>query len=157
MTTPTPRGTNSAYPVRISDHPDLSASPVTRPRRVLLAEDDDDLRLGLAALLRFDGYEVYAVSDGVKLLDKLGSRWLTQALDSPADVIVTDLRMPGVNGLSIVEGLRAGGWQQPVIMMSAFGDDEVRARIGRIAGVVFLAKPFEPVALERALAELTEA
>ncbi|HEX7479989.1 MAG TPA: response regulator [Polyangiales bacterium] len=156
MTNMAPRNVDSAYPARLSEHPDLESGCAARVPRVLLAEDDDDLRLGLTALLRFDGYDVYAVADGTSLLDKLASRLLSQELATPVDVIVTDVRMPGVNGLAIVEGLRADGWAQPVVLISAFGDDEVRARVERLESVVFLAKPFEPAALERVLADLTD-
>ncbi|MEZ4272172.1 MAG: response regulator [Myxococcota bacterium] len=122
--------------------------------RVLLAEDDYDIRESLSRLLEADGYEVLALSNGVELLDYLASWILDERQGSPADVIVTDIRMPGFNGLSIVEGLRAKGWLQPVIVMSAFGDDEIRHRVSRMGKATFFAKPFNPVELEKTITEV---
>jgi CheY-like chemotaxis protein len=133
-----------------------SAAAATGRRRVrvLLAEDDQDVRYGLARILSIDGYEVHAVASGAELLDALAAWILSEEKEPPADVIVTDVRMPGFNGLNIVEGLRANGWDQPVVVMSAFGDDTMRERIRKMGGVEFLEKPFDPEELEKALEEL---
>lgn len=134
------------------------ASPSERARgriRILLAEDDWDLRTALVNLLKFDGYEVSAVANGSELLDALASWILAETTHPPVDVILTDVRMPGFGGLSIVEGLRANGWGQPIIVISAFGDDALRDRIRRLPGVMFLPKPLDLAELDRALAEVT--
>jgi CheY-like chemotaxis protein len=124
------------------------------PVRVLLAEDDGDVRAGLARLLRHDGYDVVEVCDGAQLLEVVAG-WLTGESPACPDVIVTDVRMPGFSGLSVIEGLRAGGMRQPVIVMSAFGDAAMRERIESLSEVRFLAKPFDPAELESALAMYT--
>jgi CheY-like chemotaxis protein len=126
----------------------------SRSARILLAEDDDEIRRALESLLSFDGYQVYAVENGGELMDYLSGWILGDTDDKPADVIITDIRMPGFNGLTILEGLRARGWKLPVIVISAFGDDEIRRRVQNLGDAVFLSKPFEPVDLERAVAEL---
>jgi CheY-like chemotaxis protein len=127
-----------------------------RSARILLAEDDDEIRRALERLLSFDGYQVFAVENGGELLDYLSSWILGDTSEVPADVIITDVRMPGFNGLSILEGLRARGWTLPVIVISAFADPEIRERVERLGGAVFFAKPFEPLDLERAVEELYE-
>lgn len=116
-------------------------------RRVLLAEDDADLRVGLARLLRQQGHAVCEVSDGARLLEELAS-WLLDGEGEPADVVVSDVRMPGVNGLSIAEGLRAGGYSGPIVLISAFGDDEMHERVARLPHVSFLPKPLDPAQLD---------
>ena len=62
------------------------------------------------------------------------------------DLIVTDIRMPGQTGLSIVEGLRngskPGSWRIPVMLMTAFGDAETHAEAKRLGAVIF-DKPFD--------------
>jgi CheY-like chemotaxis protein len=125
-----------------------------RSARILLAEDDEEIRRALASLLSFDGYQVLAVDNGGELMDCLSGWILGDTDEAPADVIITDIRMPGFNGLSIVEGLRARGWTLPVIVISAFGDREIRERVERLGGAVFFAKPFEPLDLERAVEDL---
>lgn len=125
--------------------------------RILLAEDDDEIRGALEDLLRQGGYEVYTVGNGGELLDYLASWILDDAAEDPADVIITDVRMPGFSGLSILEGLRARGWRLPVIVISAFGDEEVRERVARLGDALFVQKPFEPLAVERAVQTLSRA
>jgi DNA-binding response OmpR family regulator len=128
----------------------------SRSARILLAEDDEEIRGALERLLAFDGYEVLAVDNGGELLDYLSGWILGDTDEAPADVIITDIRMPGFNGLSILEGLRARGWTQPVIVMSAFGDEEIRERVERLGAAIFFPKPFEPSELERAVERLSE-
>lgn len=135
---------------------DPSQADEAEPRRVrvLIAEDDHDIRVGLRQLLEVAGYSVDCVSTGADLLGYL-SPWILgerTRKDPPADVIVTDVRMPGFNGLNIVEGLRAHGFHQPVIVMTAFGDDTMRERVARMGQATLIDKPFDPVALEQLLA-----
>ena len=82
----------------------------TRKPCVLIAEDDEEMRRLLAQALQKDGYEVSECSNGFRLLDKLGN-----ALRGPEvqncepkefDLIISDIRMPGVTGLSVLEGIR---------------------------------------------------
>ncbi len=123
-------------------------------RRVLLAEDDFDVRMGIARLLDMYGYEVRAVASGAELLDVLAT-WILDGDEAlPADAIVTDVRMPGFDGLHIVEGLREHGFQEPIVVISAFGDDDLRQRLKKLPDVRFLAKPFDPSRLTTVLAEL---
>jgi CheY-like chemotaxis protein len=137
-----------------SQHPQLHHSE--RRARVLLAEDDYELRLALAELLEFEGYGVRTVASGSALLDYLAS-WILREQDAlPVDVIITDVRMPGFNGLNIVEGLRATGWRHPIIVISAFGEPEMRERVARMGRAVFIDKPIDSIMLERALEELLD-
>jgi CheY-like chemotaxis protein len=124
--------------------------------RVLVAEDDPEIRCELARLLELNGYQVTAVSNGKALLDRLASWLLDESANSPTDLLVTDVRMPGLSGLSIVEGLRANGWSQPIVVISAYSDDEMSHRLEQLSDVTFLAKPFEPAALEALLSQLAE-
>lgn len=132
----------------IADHP----KPKARRTRVILAEDDPDVREGAAQLLRRVGFEVTTAASGTELLEKLAGRLLRDGDGRSADVIVTDVRMPGFNGLRVVEGLRAAGWQQPVVVITAFADAALRERVGRLPSTALLAKPFAPEALEAAVA-----
>jgi CheY-like chemotaxis protein len=111
-----------------------------------LAEDDDELRWALADLLRRGGYDVEAVANGAKLVDELAACLLPGG--RPPDVIVTDIRMPAFNGLRVLEGFRAAGWSTPFILITAFGDDALRARAERAGATALLEKPFLPEELE---------
>jgi CheY-like chemotaxis protein len=125
--------------------------PTPARPRILLAEDDCELRSALASLLEHDGYQVHAVASGAALLDYLGTALLGDG-PQPADVIVTDVRMPGFNGLSIAEGLRANGWQQPIVVITAFDDATIRARVDGLGAARLFGKPFELQAVEQAIA-----
>jgi DNA-binding NtrC family response regulator len=134
--------------------PSADPAPAEGPRapRVLLAEDDDDLRWALSDLLKSEGYDVVAVPDGRVFLEQLGSAVLLGQAALPADVIVTDVRMPGLTGMQILERIRERGWSIPVVVISAYADREVRAQAERL-GASFLHKPLDFGALQRIIAE----
>ncbi|HEY1890905.1 MAG TPA: response regulator transcription factor [Steroidobacteraceae bacterium] len=86
--------------------------------RVALAEDQDLVRAGLQALLERLGVEVVLLAaDGAELLERIDA--------SPADVIVSDIRMPGQNGISMVRELRQRGNRTPVVMLTTFEDADL--------------------------------
>jgi DNA-binding response OmpR family regulator len=111
-----------------------------RPK-LLLVEDDDEVRVALTRALEGAGYAVRALADGRHFADVAASALLLDSSDSSPDVIVTDVRLPGFNGLGVVEGLRLAGWDVPVVVISAFGDAEMRARVAVLGHAVLLAKP----------------
>ncbi len=120
--------------------------------RVLLAEDDDDLRGALTEFLRGEGLTVVAVADGDAALAHLHD-----VGDAPPDLLVTDVRMPRVNGIELLEGVRARGLGLPVIVMSAFGDGDTRDRALALGATSFLAKPVDINDLQRAIRALSPA
>ena len=109
----------------------------------------------LVLLLRRSGYQVRAARNGVELLSILANWILNRRGPTPAEVLITDVRMPGFDGLNIVEGLIANGWTCPVIVMSAFADHSTYERVRRLRAVQFLEKPFDPAALERTIVQMT--
>jgi DNA-binding NtrC family response regulator len=111
--------------------------------RVLLAEDDDDLRWALSDLLKTDGYDVVAVADGRALLEHLGAAMLLEQRDAPPDLIISDIRMPGLTGMQLLECVRNRGWSTPVVLISAFGDDDTRRQAQALGATAFLGKPID--------------
>jgi CheY-like chemotaxis protein len=134
-----------------------SASSLLRPRlapfRILLAEDDPDMRQLVADALRADGHEVVELTDGGRLLVDIASRLKAGGDGEALDLIVTDVRMPVCTGLQILEALRAANWHTPVILMTAFGDDATRRRAEALMAVLF-DKPFDVDDLRTAVANL---
>lgn len=114
-------------------------------KRVLLAEDDEDLRKVLTETLRAEGFTVVECPNGLALAEILVSKREAKA---PVDLIVSDVRMPGVSGLSILEALAE--WEEfqhpPVILMTAFGNPRLRALVRKF-GATLLEKPFEMTTL----------
>jgi|GEM_PF-2249233 len=128
---------------------DAERSP-SRPRLVL-AEDDDQIRWSLAAMLEDDGYDVVSLPSGNAVLEHLGAAVLKETGAVLPDVIVTDVRMPGLNGIRLLEGVRANGWDIPVVLISAFGDDEMRRQANQLKATAFLDKPLDLEELQRVL------
>ena len=121
---------------------------------VTLAEDDDDIRTAVAMLLEDAGYQVEALSSGGMLLERLAPAILGDPDARRPDALVTDVRMPGVNGLAMMEGLRANGWDAPIVIMTAFADDEMRRRVSDLGSAALIAKPFDPETLTKTLGDL---
>jgi two-component system response regulator MprA len=111
--------------------------------RVLIVEDDPNVRTALSRALSFEGYEIDTAGDG--------GRGLEAVVQHPPDVIVLDVMMPFVDGLEMCRRLRARGDNTPVLMLTALGDVADRVE-GLDAGADdYLAKPF---ALEELLARV---
>lgn len=111
-----------------------------RPWRVVLAEDDDAMRLLLVDAIRADGHEVKHVSDGDALM-----RLLTICRTSGAvpDMLVSDVRMPGQTGLSVVRALRGWGWTIPIILITAFGTETAKCEAEAVGATILFSKPFD--------------
>jgi DNA-binding response OmpR family regulator len=109
-------------------------------RRIVVAEDDREMRRVIAATLIRDGFIVEEASDGPKLLITVIEA------DPPVDLVISDHRMPISSGLQVLAGLRDAGWSVPFILLSAFGDEDMRAEAIKL-NAIFLAKPFDLDAL----------
>jgi two-component system response regulator HydG len=118
----------------------LTANSIAGGRRALVAEDDGAMRSLVADALRAEGFEVDEVGDGAQML--LFVMKGPAGEPRPYDLLVSDVRMPFLDGITVVDRLRGCGIATPVILMSAFGDEWARARaIG--LDVVLMAKPFK--------------
>lgn len=111
--------------------------------RILLAEDDHEMRALLARALRRSGYEVIACSNGVELLEHLDSYILREEEHEEIDLIISDIRMPGLTGLEILEGLSKHDDFPPFILITAFGDAETHAEAERYGALAMFDKPFD--------------
>ncbi len=129
----------------------FTAAPAHEPPRILVAEDDDEMRRLVSESLREDGYDVVAVNDGGRLLVTLAHEFVHKDGAELADLIVSDIRMPISSGMQILEQLRATRWLGPVILMTAFGSPETRAH-ARALGALLLDKPFDMDDLRTAVA-----
>lgn len=119
-------------------------------RRVaLLAEDDMEMRLMLSLSLQNDGWSVVECKDGMELLAQIAPL-LDGENQAEYDLIVTDIRMPGVTGMEVVEGLADVPECPPMIVITAFGDVETHEHARQLGVAAVLDKPFEIDAFIRA-------
>ena len=114
-----------------------------RSLRILLAEDDPEMRRILAMVLRKDGYEVVEARDGLELLRSIGSPGLVQGRSVSFDLIVSDLRMPLFSGLDGLTYLNECDQKTPVILITAFGDGETHKEALRLGARRVFDKPFD--------------
>jgi len=116
--------------------------------RILLVDDDQAFRLSTAAILRDEAFDVTAVENA--------SEAVTALRDDAYDLILLDLRMPGVDGISLAEVLRKRGQSVPILMISGFGsvDSAVRALHSGVDD--FVTKPVEPEVLLSRIRDLLE-
>jgi two-component system response regulator PhoP len=103
--------------------------------RLLLIEDDAVLRLGLARQLEAEGYRVDQAADG--------EDGLFQAREYPVDLAIVDLGLPKMNGLAVVEQLRADGRTIPILILTARGSWQDKVRGLESGADDYLVKPFE--------------
>jgi two-component system response regulator HydG len=101
--------------------------------RVLVVDDEVNARSALVELLREEGYVVESAADAFKALGK--------AAEFSPDLVLTDLKMPGMDGLQLLGKLREADPELPVIVMTAFGDVETAVRAMRSGARDYLAKP----------------
>lgn len=118
------------------------------PYSVLIAEDDESLRRVAEYNLRQEGYAVTVARDGMEAAGILA--------DDPPDLLLTDLRMPGADGLSLLRQVRESALETEVILVTAFGtvDDAVRAM--KDGAFDFITKPVRWEELRHTVARALE-
>lgn len=114
--------------------------------RVLVIDDDVTFCRYLVEVLEHDGHEVDSANDALVGFER--------CLRDRYDAVICDVRMPLMLGTEFVTELRRDLPHQPVILISAFADDHVKAQADH-CNARLLSKPFDAAALEHALSEIT--
>jgi DNA-binding NtrC family response regulator len=114
---------------------------LNHPIKVLIVDDEASQRSGLAAMVSGWGMTARTASDGQDALVQLS--------EFPADVIVTDLNMPGLDGFGLLQKLRDTGDMPPAIVLTAYGNIETAVKtVHELGAYWFLEKPIQPGAME---------
>ena len=103
-------------------------------KRVLIVDDEPNLRRMLETLLAREGYEVAGAGSGDEALTRLAA--------DAFDLVVTDLRMPGMDGMELVSRIRAGGSHATVIVMTSYGSPETALAAMQAGAYDYISKPF---------------
>ena len=103
--------------------------------RILIVEDRDSLRRMLSTALGQEGHEIVAAENG--------DTALTELQRTDFDLVLTDLKLPGVSGLEVLAEAREGQPRVPVIVMTAYGTVQTAVEAMKLGAVDFLEKPIE--------------
>ncbi len=109
-----------------------------QPAKILVADDEQHLRRVLAALLRREGHDVVQAASGLEAIDHLGQ----------VDVVITDLRMPGADGMEVLRTASAKHPHVPVIMITAYGSVGQAVEAIKAGAFDYIEKPFEQEAIK---------
>jgi two-component system, LuxR family, response regulator FixJ len=121
--------------------PEMSA-PAESPSVVHVLDDDEAVRRGISLLLQSAGIPAVTHVSGVAFLEALPNL-------NEADIgcVLTDVRMPGLDGVALLEQLKAVGFSRPVVVMTAHGDVATAVRAMKAGAMDFIEKPFDDEAL----------
>src|SRR5882672_5048724 len=103
--------------------------------RILLIEDDENIASSLQLVLGNEGYEV--------VVNKRGDDGLALAQKESFDLVLTDLKLPGLNGLELIRQLHSTQPRLPIILMTAHGTSETAIEATKFGAYDYLVKPFE--------------
>jgi len=117
-------------------------------RRILVVDDDRTFRLSTAELLRQDGHRTEVAADAQEAMASLEV--------GDFDLMLLDLRMPGLDGLRFVEVVRKRGFRLPIVMISGFGTIDSAVEAIHLGADDFLTKPLDPDLLSSKVAEALE-
>jgi two-component system response regulator AtoC len=106
--------------------------------RILLVDDEPNLRKVLGALLRQQGHEVHAETDGAAALARVKS-----APPRTFDVVISDLRMPNLDGIGLLKALAVHEPNLPVILLTAHGSVDSAVEAVKLGAFDYLEKPFD--------------
>jgi CheY-like chemotaxis protein len=120
--------------------PALLGAVVNRTR-LLLVEDQWEVRMGLAFALREHGYVVHEAEDGIDAFDQLNLGQANPRAIPNIDLLVTDLRMPGLDGLGLMARVRELDWAMPIVLVSAYLDTTAAAEARRCGAAALIEKP----------------
>lgn len=113
---------------------------------ILIVDDEPNVRLVFRTALESAGYLLSVAGDGGAALEELGR--------SRADLVLLDLRMPGIDGMETLRRLRAAGMDVPVVIVTAHGSVPHAVEAMKLGAIDFLTKPLSPDSLRRVVADV---
>jgi nitrogen regulation protein NR(I) len=115
-------------------------------KRVLVADDELNMRRVLEAILRREGYDVITAANGVEALGGMESK-------GGVHTVITDLKMPGLDGMGLLKKLSSDYPDVPVVMITAHGSVESAVEAVKLGAFDYLEKPFEQEQIRQVVAK----
>ena len=103
--------------------------------RILIVDDEPDMRLAVRNVLKLRGYDIYEAGDGPTALEMAKA-------DRP-DLVLLDMRLPGMDGIEVLEGLKKIDDTLPVVMITGYGHIQSAVDVMKLGASEYLQKPFE--------------
>ncbi|HEV3020622.1 MAG TPA: sigma-54 dependent transcriptional regulator [Burkholderiaceae bacterium] len=116
------------------------------PQHVLVVDDEPHMRRVLEIMLKQAGYRVFAAGNGREALKVIR--------DGSIDLVITDLRMPEMDGIELLACMRKEGLATPVIVITAFGSIESAVEAMKAGAIDYLVRPFDVEALEMTISRV---
>ncbi len=108
--------------------------------RILVAEDEKQILRSVVTILECAGYQVDEAKDGHEAMEKL----LAPGESGPVDLLLTDIFMPGMTGLELIDTIRKRGLQFPIVAITGRGDEKIASKLRKLGCSTFIDKPFDP-------------
>ncbi|HVX97313.1 MAG TPA: sigma-54 dependent transcriptional regulator [Polyangia bacterium] len=122
----------------------MSLTVEPEPKRVLIADDELNMRRVLEAILRREGYDVVTAANGIDAL---------AAMNRDVHTVITDLKMPGLDGMGLLKKLSVDYSDVPVVMITAHGSVENAVEAVKLGAFDYLEKPFEQEQIRQVVAK----
>jgi DNA-binding NtrC family response regulator len=127
-----------------------------RRARILLVEDDTDMRALVGTVLRDDGHEVVEADSGVAMLRHMESALWTDGRRERFDVVLADVQMPDLTALEVMEALRYRQIETPIVLMTAYGTPRSQSDSAALGAFALLEKPLDWGKLRAAIRDAME-
>ncbi len=121
------------------------------PRRILLADDEEDIKTIVKMFLETNGYEVVTAFDGLDAIEKVK--------ESKPDLVLMDIMMPVIDGIEVTRQLKADEATRdiPIVMLTAAAKSAMVEQALQAGAVDYIAKPFDPERLTEVIANILDA
>lgn len=116
--------------------------------RILVVDDEKNIRLVLDQCLSAEGYQVDTAVSGEHAVEKFAA--------APYDLVILDMKMPGMDGIEVLRRIKRTAPAVPVIMVTGYGSIETAVETMKLGAVDYLRKPFTPDEIRAAVAAVVE-
>ena len=119
---------------------------IVEKKRILIADDEEQMRFSLSLILSRKGYEVTSVVNGKEALAAITAM---RKDGNPLDLLICDIRMPNLDGEGLIQKLRLANILIPTLVITGYGEKDLVVRLMRLGCRDFIDKPFEAKELEK--------
>ncbi|MBS4536481.1 response regulator [Clostridium sp. D2Q-14] len=117
-------------------------------KKILIVDDEKNIRMTLKHSLQSEKYDIYMAVNGEEALEKIAKIKM--------DLVLLDIKMPGLTGMEVLRKIRNRGYKSDVIMMTAYGSVEKAVEAMKLGAIDFISKPFTHEEIRTIVKEVIE-